>query len=301
MRKEFVHSFIKGIAHKENVIFITGDLGFNALEEIKKIMGSRFINAGIIEQSIIGIASGLASNGFQVFCYSIAPFITLRCLEQIKLDVALPQLPVFIIGNGGGYSYGLNGPTHHTLEDLGCLSTLPNFNCYTPAFFSDLDYCLTDIMQNNKPAYLRLGWSKNNWPTTSPINDAPWLKQTPQPKLTVLVSGPLIYNVWPTINNRTDVDLFSIIKTPLTKIPTDLAVSLQNSHNLLVLEEHQAMASLGTNISWLIHQENLSLNKFTHRYALGYPHNLYGDQEYHQNVSGLDQNSLDQLINALTK
>jgi len=61
------------------------------------------------------------------------------------------------------------------------------------------------------------------------------------------------------------------------------------------------MASLGTNISWLIHQENLSLNKFTHRYALGYPHNLYGDQEYHQNVSGLDQNSLDQLINALTK
>ena len=118
MRKEFSNIVEKVINENSSSVFITGDLGYNALENVQKAAQGRFVNAGVAEQNMIGVAAGIAYNGFEVFTYSIAPFTVYRCLEQIKLDVCLHDKPVYIVGNGGGYGYGIMGATHHAIEDI---------------------------------------------------------------------------------------------------------------------------------------------------------------------------------------
>ena len=136
----------------ERIIFITGDLGFNAFENLQKKMGDRFINAGVAEQNMIGVAAGMAYKGHRVFCYSIAPFIVHRCLEQFRNDVCLHNMPVCLVGNGGGYGYGIMGSSHHALEDIGVLSGLQNVTCHVPAFTEDVETALNEIISSATPA-----------------------------------------------------------------------------------------------------------------------------------------------------
>src|SRR5215469_18103975 len=125
-------------ASRPDFVFLTGDLGFKALEPLRAALGKRFINAGVAEQNMVCIAAGLAKTGVRAWAYSIAPFIYARPFEQIRNDVALPGLPVTLVGNGGGYGYGVMGSTHHALEDYGVLLTLPNMRAFIPAFDSDV-------------------------------------------------------------------------------------------------------------------------------------------------------------------
>ncbi len=106
-------------ATRSDFAFLTGDLGFGALEPLREVAGDRFINTGIAEQNMISVASGLGRIGFAPWVYSIAPFIYARPFEQIRNDICLHRLPVCLIGNGGGYGYGVMGATHHALEDYG--------------------------------------------------------------------------------------------------------------------------------------------------------------------------------------
>src|SRR5215813_12665716 len=99
----------------DRCFFLTGDLGFMALEEVRSAFGERFVNLGVAEQNMIGVAAGLAREGMRVFAYSIAPFCYARPYEQIRNDICLGKLPVCLVGNGGGYAYGHMGPTHHAL------------------------------------------------------------------------------------------------------------------------------------------------------------------------------------------
>src|SRR5512132_1728928 len=103
---------------RPDFVFVSGDLGYMALEKVIETYGERFINVGVSEQNMISVAAGLAYEGFIPWVYSIAPFAILRPYEQIRNDVCLHNLPVKIVGNGGGYGYGIMGATHHTLEDI---------------------------------------------------------------------------------------------------------------------------------------------------------------------------------------
>src|SRR5262245_50207953 len=111
MRNEIGKTMIK-LANSHPIIFLTGDLGFMALEPLQEALGERFINAGVAEQNMVSVASGLALSGWQAWVYSIAPFCYARPFEQIRNDACLNQLPVKLIGNGGGYGYGVMGGTH---------------------------------------------------------------------------------------------------------------------------------------------------------------------------------------------
>ncbi|HET7538411.1 MAG TPA: hypothetical protein VFK05_01020, partial [Polyangiaceae bacterium] len=124
MRSEFVSAVERALALDADSLFITGDLGFNAFEGLVERFGKRFLNAGVAEQNMMSLAAGIALTGLRPWVYSIAPFATLRCLEQIRNDICLHRLPVRIVGNGGGYSYGIMGSAHHALEDLGVLKGL---------------------------------------------------------------------------------------------------------------------------------------------------------------------------------
>ena len=303
MRKEFVISLKNIVKENDNIVFLTGDLGFNALEEIRYIMGDRFVNCGVAEQSMVSIAAGLASKGYSDFCYSIAPFLVFRALEQIKNDVCLHKLPVFIIGNGGGYGYGIMGSTHHAIEDIACMSSLPNMQCYLPAFAADVSSCLSSMLVQKGPAYLRLGLAVNS----SFYNDLfengfRNINLSTTSKLTVLAIGPVIKNVLPILeakNLKDDLDVFNLIEFPFCDFSNSFSESLSKTGRLLVVEEHVKRAGIAENISLKILEKGITIKAFNSLNCLGYPSGRYGSQDFHLRESGLDRDNILKVINIM--
>src|SRR5579871_5522547 len=154
MRKVFCDSLVD-LAADPAFVFLTGDLGFQALEPLRQRMGHRFINAGIAEQNMVSVAAGLAEEGLRPWVYSIAPFLYARAYEQIRNDVCLHHLPVRLVGNGGGYGYGVMGATHHALEDYGTLLCLQGgIRAFVPAFADDVEAMVQGpLTDGDFPAY----------------------------------------------------------------------------------------------------------------------------------------------------
>ena len=133
MRTRFVESLVSLAAADERILLLTGDLGYMALEPFRDRFPSRFLNAGVAEQNLVSVATGLADAGYIPFAYSIAPFASLRPFEFIRNGPVHHQLPVRIVGMGMGLDYGLSGPTHYGTEDVAALRTLPGLRIIIPA------------------------------------------------------------------------------------------------------------------------------------------------------------------------
>jgi transketolase len=301
MRKHF-SNYIEQIAvANDDIVFITGDLGYNALENLAAKLGDRFINAGVAEQNMIGIAAGMASRGFRVICYSIAPFVVYRCLEQIRNDVCFHNLPVFIVGNGGGYGYGIMGSSHHCIEDIACLSGLPNMTCYVPAFLEDMNACLEDMFARRGPAYFRMGVGKSlpSYLTLTSFGAAQ--QPSANPGVTIIAQSPVANNIVAALSNNTAADraeLFIVNRMPLTTLPSEISESILRTQNVLTIEEHIAIGGLGSAVALHASQMGLPINKFISLHAEGYPDGLYGSQGYHQRISGLDEENINRTINS---
>lgn len=301
MRKEFSAGIERLVKTDDKIIFITGDLGYNALENVRDLMGPRFINAGVAEQNMVGMAAGMAYKGFKVFCYSIAPFAVYRCLEQFRNDVCLHNMPVFIVGNGGGYGYGIMGSTHHAIEDLACLSGLQNVNTYIPAFADEIDPMLDQIMAESRPAYLRLGAGPK---TPDGAEKSGTFKQIVRAENravgTVVALGPVAANVL-TALQQTDLtgqfDVFTATNLPLT-LPLELAQRWAGKP-LLIAEEHVSTGGLAQQLSVHLLAQGAVPSRFVSLSAQGYPNGLYGDQKYHQQQSGLDPDNITRCLREL--
>ena len=157
MRDAFIRGLTTLAERDERVVLLTGDLGFRIFDDFARRFPGRFLNAGVAEANMIGVAAGLALAGFRPFAYSIVPFVTLRCLEQIRNDVCYHRAPVTIVGVGGGFSYGPNGPTHHALEDIAVMRTLPNLTVVCPGDPAEAELSIAAIGGHDGPVYLRLG------------------------------------------------------------------------------------------------------------------------------------------------
>jgi transketolase len=302
MREEFSKTIEKIVRVDSRIIFLTGDLGFMALEGVRDIMGSRFINVGVSEQNMISLAAGLASEGLIPFCYSIAPFAVFRAAEQIRLDVGLHNMNVKIVGNGGGYGYGIMGATHHALEDIAVISSFQNFQCFIPYCNEDVYGTVHSMLQYKGPSYLRLGFGIV--PPAIFVREFSAIRKLASgEELTIVCLGPVVLNVWKALEelaNHTIADLFVVSKMPLTELSEALMLSLQRTKKLLVIEEHVSRGGLGENIALFMVKHQLNC-QFIHRFALGYPNGLYGSQNYHQKLSGLDSQSLAVDIKTLLK
>ncbi len=156
MKEKFIKTLIKLAEKDENIYLLTGDLGFPVFEDFAKKFPKRFINCGVAEQNMVGVAAGLALSGKKVYIYSIVPFLTMRCLEQIRNDICYQNLDVKIIGVGGGFSYGELGATHHAIEDIGILRSLPNITILCPADLIETEELILKSYQTNLPTYIRL-------------------------------------------------------------------------------------------------------------------------------------------------
>jgi transketolase len=157
MRTAFINQLIAEARLDDSIFLIVGDLGYSVVEPFAREFPRRFLNAGIAEQNMTGIACGLASEGYNVFTYSIGNFPTLRCMEQIRYDVCYHNSSVKIVSVGGGYSYGPLGVSHHTTEDIGMLRTIPNLTVCAPGDPEEAKQLTSFFCRNKIPGYLRLG------------------------------------------------------------------------------------------------------------------------------------------------
>lgn len=157
MRNAFVETLLNLAKEDERIVFITGDLGYGVVEPFRDQLPRQFLNAGVAEQNMTGVAAGMAMSGKIVFTYSIANFPTLRCLEQVRNDVCYHDANVKIVSVGGGVSYGALSVTHHAVEDLGVMRCLPNLTVVAPADPVETRAATRAVATHAGPCYLRLG------------------------------------------------------------------------------------------------------------------------------------------------
>jgi len=291
MRGVFCRTLLNFSSNPE-FVFLTGDLGFMSLEPLREAMDRRFINAGVAEQNMVGVAAGLAKSGLRPWAYSIAPFLYARSFEQIRNDVCLHRLPVVLVGNGGGYGYGVMGSTHHALEDYGVLLSLPHMRAYIPAFDSDLECMIPKLMRIDHPAYLRLGLSEQpTW--LRPGGYAPWRRILPGNGPTAVFTGPLVgANIAAIREAGLDADVWLVSELPIGQPPPEFLTSVRRSGYLLAVEEHVAAGGLGQMVAHALLTAGVSPARFVHRSALGYVSGLYGSQRFHREECGLDPASM---------
>jgi transketolase len=157
MRRAFVRTLVALADASPRPLLMTGDLGYMVLEPFAERFPTRFFNVGVAEQNMIGMATGLAEAGFVPFCYSIATFASLRAYEFVRNGPVQHQLPVRIVGVGGGFEYGPHGSTHHALEDLALMRAQPGMTVIAPADDAQLDRALRTCWDQPGPIYFRLG------------------------------------------------------------------------------------------------------------------------------------------------
>lgn len=156
MRVATVTTLIELVHEGHDIFLLTADLGYNLLDSFARAFPDRFINVGVGEANMVGIAAGLAMRGKRVFCYSIAPFSIFRPLDQIRVDLCAPGLPVTILSAGGGVCYGMEGMTHNTIEDFAITRALPNMTVMVPADPVEAKMLVRATLSTKGPCYLRL-------------------------------------------------------------------------------------------------------------------------------------------------
>lgn len=157
MRNAFIEELTALAETHDNIALVVGDLGYSVIEEFADRFPDRFINAGVAEQNMTGLAAGMASEGYHVFTYSIANFPTFRCAEQIRNDVDHHRLPVTVVAVGGGVSYGALGYSHHAVQDYALMRAMPHMTLAAPGDPLETRACLRWLVANPGPSYLRLG------------------------------------------------------------------------------------------------------------------------------------------------
>lgn len=159
MRAAFSEALVRLAKADPNVLLLTGDHGYALFDDFRRECPAQYINAGIAEQNMVGMAAGLARSGFRPFVYGLSAFIPVRVVEQIKLDVAHDKLPVIFIGDGAGFVYSHLGTSHQSTEDIACTRAIPNLSVYSPADRFEVTVCMEAAYHAKAPVYLRMGKS----------------------------------------------------------------------------------------------------------------------------------------------
>ena len=157
MRNAFADEVTQLAKADPRIVLVSGDIGNRLFDKLRIQSPNQFLNCGVAEQNMMGVAAGMGLSGLRPIVYTIAPFTTVRCLEQIKIDVAYHNSPVIIVGTGSGLSYASLGPTHHSLEDFAIFRAIPNLQVLAPWDAPSLRACLRMALESGRPTYIRIG------------------------------------------------------------------------------------------------------------------------------------------------
>ena len=295
MRKQFCEAMLARSA-LNRLIFLTGDLGFMALEPLEAALGKYFINAGVAAQNMMSVAAAMAKQGIETWVYSIAPFCYARPFEQIRNDIAFHGLPVKLVGNGGGYGYGVQGPTHHAIEDYGVLLTLPGMSTYVPVFDEDIAAVIPLMGLESGPSYLRLG--RGEPPKGFSVPEySPWRQLTSGGGKIVIAVGSLASSYIAALESLPDSEcpnLWAISELPLSKhpFPESLMDQIKSGAGLCVAEEHVARGGFGAEVALNLAERGVHVKSFTHLSARKHLYEAYGSQDFLRRQSGIDADNV---------
>lgn len=223
------------------VIILTGDHGYSLFDELRAKAPDQFINVGVAEQGMIGIASGLAKEGFRPIVYGLSSFVPIRCLEQIKLDICYFNLPVMILTTGAGLVYSKLGPSHQCAEDIACLMPLPNMRIYSPCDKWELKTSWRDAWEKENPSYLRIGQAYHPETHQGPIiNWGTYVTNYGHyAKARIITHGAMVYSSTQ-IAKRLGLHCISV--SQLKPLP-DLTL-LPGAKKTIVIEDHSKFGGL---------------------------------------------------------
>ena len=253
MRTKFINRLLEEAKVNDKIFLIVGDLGYHVVEPFAEAFPDRFLNVGIAEQNMAGVAAGLAMTGYNVYVYSIGNFPTLRCLEQIRNDIAYHHANVKIISVGAGYAYGCLGATHQATEDIGAIRVIPNMVVATPGDPIEAEAIANFSATYDGPMYIRLGKAGEKTVHTGSldnlhIGDILPLRENGN-TTAVIACGSILEKARQAIDEQNlPYDLYSIpFVKPLNK---QQLKSIAESHNegLIVMEEHQKSCGVGSAI-----------------------------------------------------
>ena len=249
MRTAFIEALIASARTHPNIFLVVGDLGFSVVEPFAKEFPDRFLNAGIAEQNMMGMAAGLASEGYHVFTYSIANFPTLRCLEQFRNDVCYHNFPVTIVAVGAGLAYGNLGYSHHAVQDIACLRGMPNIQIMSPCDPSETKVAVRHLVSNPSPAYLRLGKAGEPELRVSGgfVRGPILVAGSAQNRQAIVATGSILGEALRAAASVEDVAVYSMpMMAPVTG--SDLE-ALWRHGRIITVEEHVRQGGLGEMIS----------------------------------------------------
>ncbi|MBI1977882.1 MAG: transketolase [Candidatus Omnitrophica bacterium] len=301
MRIAFFRTLLELAEQDKRIHLVVGDLGFGAVEPFAERYPDRFLNVGVAEQNMIGIATGLALSGKIVFVYSISNFPTLRCLEQIRNDICYHRASVKIVASGGGFVYGALGMSHHVTEDIAVMRALPEMVVVAPGDPSEVELATRAVASHSGPCYLRLGRTgearvhqKN---VSFQLGKATLVRSGKD--VTLISTGALLETAFQVAEELEEQGVEVRVLSMHTLKPLDseaVLVAARETQAIVTLEEHSLIGGLGSAVAEVLAESSEVQVSFK---RLGIPSGFsscVGDQEYLRAVHGLSKNGIMQSL-----
>lgn len=302
MRKAFIDTMLQLADKNDRIWLLCGDLGYSVLEPFFEKFPTRSINVGVAEQNMIGVAAGLARSGHVAFCYSIANFATLRCLEQIRNDVCYHDCNVNIVCTGGGVTYGAQGYTHHALEDLAVMRALPHMVVAAPGDPLEVRALTCALVEDPHPSFLRLGRAgEPNLHDEAPsLEIGQMLTLREGDEVNLLSTGGML---------ETALDVAELlqrrgISTGVTSVPFLKPLDIAHVYGiaqrtvlLCMIEEHGPIGGLGEAVtSCLAQLSGFHAKLLPFSLPEGSTKGVCGDQHHFRARGGLDPGSIVEVV-----
>jgi transketolase len=254
MRTAFFRALLQAAERDERIHLVVGDLGFGVVETFRERFPNRYLNAGVAEQNMTGIAAGMALSGKIVFTYSIANFPTLRCLEQVRNDVCYHRANVKIVAVGGGFAYGALGMTHHAVEDLAILRALPEMTVVAPGDPIEASAATQAIACRPGPCYLRLGRAGEPVVHADPIRFeiGKAIRLREGHDVTIISIGGMLATAMEVANALMVRGLEARVLSMHTLKPLDteaIMAARRETRAVVTLEEHSVIGGLGSAVA----------------------------------------------------
>ena len=262
MRNDFIKKLIELAKTDHRIVLLTADLGFSVVEEFQKNFPDRFYNVGVSEQNMVGIATGLAKDGFIPFVYSISPFVLLRPFEFIRNGPVFHRLPVRFVGIGCGFEYGLLGSTHHLLEDVALVRAQPGFMYVAPSNDVQSPQALEKTYQYSGPIFYRIGKGATKILAEQTEFDPHKLQIVQSGENLILLSlGTVGAEAEIAVKNLLQKNIkitFAMIPTFEKEVLEEIKNLLKKHQNVITLEAHFANGGIGSMIAEIIAENSLN-------------------------------------------
>ena len=308
MRNAFADEITKIAIIDKHVVMLSADIGNKLFDDYKKSQADRFYNCGVAEANMISMAAGLASCGFKPVCYTITPFITARCFEQIRIDVCYHEMPVIIVGTGSGLSYSSLGATHHSLDDIALMRTLPNIRVFAPADSLELRSCLQFALKYPSPTYIRIGkkGEPNVFNIQPDFKSGVWTRIKEGSQVTLLAAGNMLPIALETANilelKKISTQVFSCASIkPLDEI--SLKQIFNTNKIVATIEEHSLIGGFGSAVAeWLIDDGEVFKSSLIRFGTSDTFLHESGEQDHARDIFGLTSNNIsEKIIQRLSK